>query len=76
MLRLDHLRYRRLVDAYVDGELDGELRLRVDDHVSVCPMCGREARMTVHVKHSLACRHGIPERAVDRMRRWVSGDPS
>lgn len=63
MLRLDHLRYRRYVDAFVDGELIGELRRRVSEHVAECPMCGRDAELTVHVKHSLA-RHSLGRRGI------------
>ncbi|MCB9395962.1 MAG: zf-HC2 domain-containing protein [Acidimicrobiaceae bacterium] len=67
VLRLAHHRYRRFVDAFVDGELDGDLRRRVGAHVAECPMCGRDAELTVHVKHSLA-RRGL----VERLRRRPS----
>jgi anti-sigma factor RsiW len=72
--RLEHLRYRRYVDAHVDGELAGDLAGKVADHVARCPMCGREAELTVHVKHSLARRRGLTELtelAAARMRHWV-----
>jgi anti-sigma factor RsiW len=59
-MHLDHLRYRRYLDAFIDGELDGELRQRVSDHVVECGMCGRDAVVTVHVKHSLARRSRAP----------------
>lgn len=59
-MHLDHLRYRRYLDAFIDGELDGELRQRVSDHVVECGMCGRDAVVTVHVKHSLARRAWSP----------------
>ncbi|CAB4580498.1 MAG: zf-HC2 domain-containing protein [Actinomycetes bacterium] len=75
MLRIDHLRYRRYVDAFVDGELDGGLRSRVADHVAECPMCGRYAELTVHVKHSLARRRGLTERAAERLRLWARRQP-
>ena len=73
-MHLDHLRYRRYIDAFVDGELDGDSRSRVSGHVAVCPMCGRDAELTIHVKHSLARHRGFTERAVDRMRRWARHD--
>jgi hypothetical protein len=60
VMRIDHLRYGRYLDALVDGELDGGLRSRVADHVAACPMCGRDAVSTVRVKHSLA-RHRVLE---------------
>jgi anti-sigma factor RsiW len=67
-MHLDHLRYRRYLDAFIDGELDGELRQRVSDHVVECGMCGRDAVVTVHVKHSLARRTRAP--------RWRRNDRS
>lgn len=75
MMRLDHLRYRRYLDAFVDGELDGDLRGRVAGHVAACPMCARDADVTVHVKHSLARHRGLTERAADRMRLWIRRHP-
>lgn len=75
-MHLDHLRYRRYIDAFVDGELDRDLRSRVGDHVAICPMCGRDAELTIHVKHSLARHRSFPERAADRMRRWAHRDLS
>ncbi len=73
-MHLDHLRYRRYLDAFVDGELDGDLRARVSGHVAVCPMCGRDAELTIHVKDSLARHRGLTERAADRLRRWARHD--
>ena len=75
-MHLDHLRYRRYLDAFVDGELDGDLRSRASDHVAICPMCGRDAELTIHVKHSLARHPSFTERAADRMRRWARRDLS
>lgn len=68
-MHLDHLRFRRYVDAFVDGELDDDLRVRVSEHIAECPMCDREARLTVHVKGSLAQRAGFTERASGSLRR-------
>ena len=76
MLHLDHLRYRRYIDAFVDGELNGELRSRVSGHVAVCPVCGRDAELTIHVKNSLARRRRYSERAAERVRRWAGHDLS
>lgn len=73
-MHLDHLRYRRYLDAFVDGELDGDLRSRVSGHVAVCPMCGRDAELTIHVKDSLTRHRGFTERAADRVRRWARHD--
>jgi anti-sigma factor RsiW len=52
--RTEHLRYRRFLDAYVDGELgDGQLEPRVGAHVAHCPMCLQAARITAVVKQRL-----------------------
>jgi len=75
-MHLDHLRYRRHIDAFVDGELTADLRTRVGEHVAICPMCDRDAELTIHMKHSLACHCGFPEPAADRVRRWVYRDLS
>lgn len=73
MAKIDHLRYRRYVDAYVDGELHGSLAARVARHVDGCPMCGPDAEVTVRIKHSLARRLSLPERAADLVGRWRCG---
>ncbi len=70
MAKIDHLRYRRFVDAYVDGELHGALADRVARHVDTCPMCGPDAEVTVRIKHSLARRRTLPDRAADLVGRW------
>ena len=70
-MHLDHLRYRRYLDAFVDGELNGGLQSRVSDHVADCPMCHRGAELTIHVKHSLARRRCLPARAAHRVRHWA-----
>jgi len=55
--RIGHLRYRRYLDALVDGELaDPELDRRVARHVARCPMCGQAAHVTAVVKHRLSLR--------------------
>ena len=71
MLMLDHMRFRRYLDAHVDNELAGDLASRVAAHVGECPMCGREAQVTVHVKQSLARRRPGTQRAADRIREWA-----
>lgn len=55
-MHLDHLRYRRYVDAYVDGELEGDLRRRVIAHLMDCERCGERAQLTVQLKYDLARR--------------------
>lgn len=70
-MHLDHLRYRRYVDAFVDGELDGALRDRVAHHLAECPMCHDAALVTVRVKGSLAAQGGFAMRATERVRHWL-----
>ncbi len=62
-MHLDHFLYRRYTDAFIDGELDKDLWSRVGEHVAVCGMCGRDAEVTIHMKHSLACQRRFPERS-------------
>jgi anti-sigma factor RsiW len=61
--RVEHLRYRRYLDAFVDGELTGGRARRVEAHVTACPMCLDRLDLTAHVKESLA-----------RPRRWSCTD--
>ena len=49
----EHLRYRRFLDASLDGELTGEQARRVRAHVSVCPRCARDEDLTIVVKRRL-----------------------
>lgn len=60
--RLEHLRYRRYLDAYVDQELEGDLSARVGRHVRSCEMCAAAARTTQVVKHRLSLRRFLPSR--------------
>jgi anti-sigma factor RsiW len=73
--RLDHLRYRRYLDAFVDGELRGELSARVERHVTTCPMCLDSLDVTAHVKESLARRRRVRDRAARQLRRFTRRDP-
>lgn len=50
---LEHLRYRRFLDASVDGKLTGEQARRVGAHVSACPRCARDEDLTIMVKRHL-----------------------
>ena len=68
--RVDHLRLRRYLDAYVDGEID-DSRLAHDmaDHVAHCPMCAATARTTTVVKHRLSLRRFLPSHTATRARQ-------
>lgn len=76
MLFIDHLRYRRYLDAHVDHELTGGLATRIATHIATCPMCEREAVVTVQIKDSFARLRTIIERAENRIRHWNRTDPS
>lgn len=51
--RLEHLRYRRHLDAAIDGELAGEQARRVRAHVSSCPRCAQDEDLTLTIKRRL-----------------------
>jgi anti-sigma factor RsiW len=52
---VEHLRLRRHLDAYIDGEIvDRALSVRVGTHIARCPMCRAAARSTMLVKYRLA----------------------
>lgn len=76
MLLIDHLRYRRHLDAHVDEELTGNLANRVAIHVAICPMCRREAELTVRIKRSLARIGSLTGRVGDRVRHWTRPNPN
>jgi anti-sigma factor RsiW len=55
-MRLAHLRWRRYLDAFVDGELDERVHRRVSQHFAHCTVCDDLARLTVAVKRAVARR--------------------
>lgn len=66
----EHLRYRRFLDAHVDGELTNPAQAgRVAAHVARCPMCGDAARTTAVLKHRLSLRRFLPTHTTTRVRR-------
>jgi anti-sigma factor RsiW len=67
--RIEHMRYRRYLDAHVDGELGAELAGRVADHVANCPMCSGAANATALVKHRLSLRRFLPSHTAHRVPR-------
>ena len=71
MSRLNHLRYRRYLDAHLDGELTGTRAARVAGHVAECAQCRPAAELTVKVKDRLARRRLPCQRAAERVRLWI-----
>ena len=39
---MDHEKIKELISSYLDNELDGEQRRRVDEHLEKCPECRSE----------------------------------
>lgn len=69
--RIEHLRYRRYLDAATDDELTGEHARRVRAHVSACPMCTRDEELTIVIKRRLGLIHLLrpPSRRHDAAHR-------
>lgn len=59
-------RVRKLVQSYLDGELDGPDRDRLRAHLDRCPACGVEAETYRAIKAALV--PDVPVEAVDRLR--------
>ena len=64
---------RKLIDAWVDAELDGASSRRVESHVRECGYCSSTADMARLLKHSLRrARDREPARlAAARLRRFA-----
>jgi anti-sigma factor RsiW len=43
----------RVLDAYVDGELDDRAATQVAAHLGRCPMCRQRASLTGQIRRSL-----------------------
>ena len=52
---LDHMYTRRRLSAYLDGELDGDARGRVERHTHECEDCGKTLGALGHI--GAALRH-------------------
>jgi len=73
MNMVTHLRMRRLVSAYVDGELDDETARRVADHLRHCWRCSGDAELDEMVKRSLGNLAGRGDTmAALRLRRFIA----
>lgn len=60
----------RLVQSYLDGEVDGLTADRVGAHLEECRRCGLEAETYAEIKHALARRCDVSAAAVDRLRAF------
>ncbi|MGI8757178.1 MAG: zf-HC2 domain-containing protein [Acidimicrobiales bacterium] len=70
-------RVQDLVQAYLDGELEGRDRDRLAAHLDRCRPCGVEAATYERITASLAAP--VPLEVVERLSRFaasISNDPS
>ena len=70
---------RRLLEAYVDGELDLVPHLEVETHLRTCPACARAAenlRASRLVLRSALPRHAAPPGLTERLRAIVPAEPA
>ena len=72
--RRDELRCKevgRVLQSYLDGELDELLARRVARHLEVCRRCGMSAETYAEIKRALRRSAGsLPEDAVGRLRAF------
>jgi anti-sigma factor RsiW len=79
--RLRCVRTMRVLQSYLDGQLDDVATERIAAHLETCRRCGLEASMYSEIKQALRDHHGaIDSRLLDRLREFAvqlaSGDPS
>jgi anti-sigma factor RsiW len=61
----------RVLQSYLDDQLDEVAAARVARHLEDCRRCGLEAATYVELKAALARRAGpVPEETVQRLRRF------
>ena len=75
MTPFGHRRYRRRLDAYVDGELDGRRARSMAAHVADCWGCSGELHWRRLIKESTRGigDHGARDLASARLQRWAQG---
>ena len=62
----------RVLQAYLDGEVDDRTARRVRHHLELCRRCGLEASTYAEIKRALADRRQpVPEDARERLRRFA-----
>jgi anti-sigma factor (TIGR02949 family) len=60
----------RVLQSYLDGELDEVTARRVAAHLEDCRHCGLEADTYTEIKKALAQRAALPAGAVERLRAF------
>ncbi len=66
----------RAVERYLDGELDVEVRARIEAHLSDCSPCMRRASFRRHLKVLIAERcseHEAPPELAARIQELIRG---
>jgi anti-sigma factor RsiW len=69
---IGHRRWRKAIDAYVDGELDPDVRAQVAAHVRRCWWCSEDVELTGMIKASLRQRRRVIPLSVARLRRFAT----
>lgn len=60
----------RVLQAYLDGEVDNLTARRVQDHLEDCRRCGLEASTYAEIKDSLQRHRAVSPEAVQRLRSF------
>jgi anti-sigma factor RsiW len=64
----------RILQQYLDEELDASRRAMVAGHLSACRRCGLDEKSFREIKSALARRrHEIPVEPIDRLRKFAAG---
>jgi anti-sigma factor RsiW len=62
----------KVLQSYLDGELDPVAAARVGDHLEVCHACGLEASAHLAIKTVLSSTAAVDAEAVDRLVRFAA----
>ena len=65
------VRVARVLQGYLDGEIDEKTRRKVANHLALCRRCGLDARSYTEIKATLAESSGISSDAVDRLAHFA-----
>lgn len=65
----------RVLQAYLDGEVDEATAEAAERHLETCRRCGLEATVYAEIKEALARRREPNEAAVGRLREFASRLP-
>ena len=68
----------RMLDAYVDNELDVRASVEMQEHLAQCPGCAAHERGLRELRSALRSgltRHAVPEALEDRLRKALGAEP-